>query len=55
MPRLAACSRSTPTAGEPLAEYKLPAPRVWDGLAPASAKLLVSLIDGKVLCLRGTG
>jgi hypothetical protein len=34
-----------------LAEYKLPAPPVWDGLAAAYGRLYVSLVNGDVLCL----
>jgi hypothetical protein len=37
--------------GEPLAELKLPAPPVWDGMAAAGG-LYLSLADGGVICLR---
>jgi len=36
--------------GERLAEYELDAPPVLDGVAVAGGRLLVSTIDGKVLC-----
>jgi outer membrane protein assembly factor BamB len=39
--------------GKKLAEYKLPAPPVWDGLAAAGGRLYISLQNGKVLCFRG--
>jgi len=39
--------------GKKLAEYKLPAPPVWDGLAAAGGCLYISLENGKVLCFRG--
>ena len=39
--------------GKPLAEHKLPAPPVWDGLAVAYGRLYISLENGDVLCLAG--
>jgi hypothetical protein len=39
--------------GKKLAEHKLPAPPVWDGLAAAYGRLYVSLDGGDVLCLAG--
>ncbi len=36
--------------GKKLAEYKLPAPPVWDGMAAAQGKLMVSLENGQVIC-----
>ncbi len=38
--------------GEKLAEYKLPAPPVWDGMAAAGGRLLLALEDGTVLCMK---
>jgi outer membrane protein assembly factor BamB len=40
-------------SGEKLAEYKLDAAPVWDGLAVANGRLYLSLRDGRVLCIRG--
>ena len=37
--------------GAKMAEYKLEAPPVWDGLAAADGRLYVSSRDGKVVCL----
>jgi hypothetical protein len=37
--------------GKPLAEFRLPAPPTWDGLAAANGRLYVSLLDGTVVCL----
>jgi len=37
--------------GKKLAEYKLSAAPVWDGMAPANGRLYVSTLDGRVLCL----
>ena len=39
--------------GRKLAEYKLPAPPVWDGLAAAGGRLYISLQNGTILCFRG--
>jgi hypothetical protein len=39
--------------GRKLAEYKLPSPPVWDGLAAAGGKLLLSARDGHVTCFAG--
>jgi len=36
--------------GKRLAEYKLDALPVWDGLAVANGKLFISLKDGTVVC-----
>jgi len=41
--------------GKQLAEYKLAAPPVWDGLAAVSGHLYLSLTNGTVVCLRRTG
>jgi len=38
--------------GAELAEYKLPAPPVWDGMAAARGRLLLSLEDGTVVCMK---
>jgi len=37
--------------GEKLAEWKLPAPPVWDGMAVADCRLCVSTVDGYVVCM----
>jgi outer membrane protein assembly factor BamB len=37
--------------GRKLAEYKLPAPPVWDGMAAASDRLFISTMDGYVVCM----
>ena len=39
--------------GSTLAEHRLDAPPVWDGLAAAGRRLYVSCLDGTVLCLGG--
>jgi len=39
--------------GRKLAEYKLTAPPVWDGLAAANGRLYVATMDGKITCLAG--
>jgi len=36
--------------GKRLAEYKLPAPPVWDGMAAAGGRLYMATMDGKILC-----
>lgn len=38
--------------GKQLAEIKLPAPPVWDGMAAANGRLYVGLCDGTVVCLK---
>ena len=38
--------------GRLLAQYDLPACPVFDGLSAADGRLLISLIDGRLLCLR---
>ncbi len=38
--------------GEKLAEHKLPSPPVWDGMAAVEGCLYLSLLDGKIVCLR---
>jgi hypothetical protein len=38
--------------GEKLAERRLPAPPVWDGMAVAYGRVYVSLLDGSVICLK---
>jgi len=37
--------------GRKLAEYKLPAPPVWDGMAAACNRLFISTMDGYVVCM----
>ena len=37
-------------SGKKLAEYKLDAPPVWDGMAAAGGQLYLATMDGKVLC-----
>ena len=37
--------------GRKLAEYKLPAPPVWDGMAAAGNRLFISTMDGYVVCM----
>ncbi len=37
--------------GEKLAEYRLPAPPVWDGMAAAAGRLFISTGDGAVICM----
>jgi hypothetical protein len=37
--------------GTKLAEYKLPAPPVWDGMAATGGRLFISTTDGHVLCM----
>jgi len=49
--RLAAFS----TGGEPLQEYHLPAPPVWDGMAATPGRLFVGTMDRKVLCYAAAG
>ncbi len=41
------------TDGSKVAEYKLDAPVVWDGMAAAGAKLFLSTCDGSILCFAG--
>ena len=41
------------TDGGKLAEYPLPSPVVWDGMAAAGGKLFLSTCDGSVLCYAG--
>ena len=38
--------------GRKLAEYKLPAPPVWDGLAAAGGKLYVALTNGDIIAFK---
>jgi outer membrane protein assembly factor BamB len=45
-----AASAST---GEKVAEYRLDAPPVWDGMAVANGRLYLSTEDGQVLCVAG--
>jgi len=45
-----AASAST---GEKVAQCKLDAPPVWDGLAVANGRLFISLQDGRVMCMGG--
>jgi len=37
--------------GKRLAEYKLPAPPVWDGMAAAEGRLFISTSDGCIVCM----
>ena len=37
--------------GRKLAEYKLPAPPVWDGMAAARGRLYISTYDGCIVCM----
>ncbi|MGD2175526.1 MAG: PQQ-binding-like beta-propeller repeat protein, partial [Candidatus Brocadiaceae bacterium] len=41
------------TDGTTLAEYKLDAPPIFDGMAAANGRLYIATADGKVLCLAG--
>ena len=41
------------TDGSKLAEYRLDAPPVYDGLAAAAARLYIATRDGRVLCMAG--
>lgn len=38
--------------GNKLAEHRLSAPPVWDGMAAANGRLYIVTLDGKVICLR---
>ncbi len=37
--------------GEKLAEYELPAPPVWDGMAATSGRLFLSTSDSSIICM----
>jgi hypothetical protein len=37
--------------GKRLAEYKLPAPPVWDGMSAAGGRLFISTHDGSIICM----
>jgi outer membrane protein assembly factor BamB len=37
--------------GEKVAEYKLPSPPVWDGMAAADGRLYISTSDGGIICM----
>jgi len=37
--------------GKKLAEYALPSPPVWDGMAAAGGRLFISTIDGCIMCM----
>jgi hypothetical protein len=37
--------------GKKLAEYTLPAPPVWDGMAAAQNQLFISTSSGQVVCM----
>ena len=37
--------------GKMLAEYKLPAPPVWDGMAAANGRLFISTSGGDIICM----
>jgi hypothetical protein len=39
--------------GSKVAEYKMSASSVWDGMAAANKHLYISTIDGNVLCMGG--
>jgi outer membrane protein assembly factor BamB len=39
--------------GKRLAEYELPAPPVWDGMAAAAGRLFISTSDGSIVCMGG--
>jgi outer membrane protein assembly factor BamB len=41
--------------GEKLAEYELPAPPVWDGMAVAGGRLYISMMDGGIVCMGEAG
>jgi len=41
--------------GEKLAQYELPSPPVWDGMAAADGRLFISTSDGCVLCMGKPG
>ena len=47
-----AASAST---GEKIAQCKLDAPPVWDGMAAAHGRLYLTTADGRVLCLAAQG
>ena len=38
-------------SGKKLAEYRLPSPPVWDGMAAANGRLYIATQDGRVLCM----
>lgn len=40
-------------SGEKLAQIKLPALPVWDGMAAARGKIYIATTDGKIICLEG--
>ena len=39
--------------GEKLADYRLDAPPVFDGLAAAGGRLYLTAVDGRVVCMAG--
>ena len=41
--------------GAKIAEYELPAPAVWDGLAAANKRIYAALVDGSIVCLGSEG
>jgi len=41
----------TASDGKRLADYKLPAPPVWDGMAAAGGRLYISTSDGGIVCM----
>jgi len=41
----------SPETGAKLAEFELPAPPVFDGMAVAGGRLYVALTDGSIVCL----
>ena len=38
--------------GAQLAEYKLSAPPVWDGMAAANGRLYISAVGGDIICMK---
>jgi len=41
--------------GAKLAEYRLAAPPVWDGMAATTGRLYIALMNGQVVCFKGEG
>ncbi len=40
------------SGGTPIAEIKLPAPPVWDGMAAARGRLFISTMGGDIICMK---
>jgi len=40
-------------SGKAIAEYELPSPPVWDGMAAAGKRLYVAMTNGKIVCYKG--